>query len=152
MRNEDVVIVEAKEEDHAELITIWEASVRATHDFLEEQDILGIRPVVADVFKQMDNLVRVRDGAGRTLGFMGISQRKIEMLFLHPSIRGKGIGKRLIAYATGICDAVYVDVNEQNKSAVGFYEHLGFKTIGRDAEDSMGRPFPILHMQKKNSI
>lgn len=37
-----------------------------------------------------------------------------------------------------------LDVNEQ---ARGFYEHMGFKVVGRSETDDMGDPFPILHMQ-----
>ena len=40
-----------------------------------------------------------------------------------------------------------VDVNEQNEKALQFYLHLGFQVIGRDETDSMGKPFPILHLQ-----
>ena len=44
---------------------------------------------------------------------------------------------------------VYVDVNEQNEQAYGFYRHLGFKVIGRDATDASGEPYPILHLKIK---
>ena len=40
-----------------------------------------------------------------------------------------------------------VDVNEQNEKALQFYLHLGFQVISRDETDSMGKPFPILHLQ-----
>jgi putative acetyltransferase len=39
-----------------------------------------------------------------------------------------------------------VDVNEQNPAAVGFYQHFGFKVVGRSPLDGTGKPFPILHM------
>ncbi len=44
-------------------------------------------------------------------------------------------------------DALKVDVNEQNPQAVGFYEHMGFEVISRSPLDSLGKPFPLLHMQ-----
>jgi len=48
-------------------------------------------------------------------------------------------------------------VNEHNDQAVGFYRQLGYELIGRQEMDSLGRPFPILHMRfnhhaKKASI
>ncbi|QDU40899.1 putative N-acetyltransferase YjaB [Maioricimonas rarisocia] len=31
--------------------------------------------------------------------------------------------------------------------AVGFYRHLGADVIGRSDRDSMGKPFPLLHLR-----
>ena len=36
-----------------------------------------------------------------------------------------------------------VTVNEQNPQAVGFYEHLGFKTYKRTDHDEEGNPYPL---------
>ena len=41
----------------------------------------------------------------------------------------------------------YVDVNEQNPQAVGFYNHMGFKVFKKSELDEQGNPFPILHMK-----
>ena len=38
-------------------------------------------------------------------------------------------------------------VNEQNPSARGFYEHVGFAVCGRSERDEQGGPFPILYMK-----
>ena len=40
-----------------------------------------------------------------------------------------------------------VVVNEQNPSARGFYEHVGFAVCGRSERDEQGGPFPILYMK-----
>ena len=61
--------------------------------------------------------------------------------------QGKGYGKRLMEYARDKKHMDKVDVNEQNEKALQFYLHLGFQIIGRDETDSMGKPFPILHLQ-----
>lgn len=45
-----------------------------------------------------------------------------------------------------IQNAIKVDVNEQNNHALGFYEHIGFKVVGRSPLDGQGEPYPILHM------
>ena len=55
--------------------------------------------------------------------------------------------KYLIRYALEHCHVRYVDVNEQNKKASGFYGHFGFRVIGRDAKDASGEPYPILHLK-----
>ena len=87
-----------------------------------------------------------RDGVG--IGFAGIQARKIEMLFLHPDHFRKGTGKMLIQKAFSELDVQYVDVNEQNPTAVRFYERTGFRTFRRDSTDDQGNPFPILRMKR----
>lgn len=79
---------------------------------------------------------------------MGIQSGKIEMLFLHPDYFRKSIGRMLIQKAFSELDVQYVDVNEQNPSAVRFYERMGFRTFRRDSTDDQGNPFPILRMKR----
>lgn len=66
----------------------------------------------------------------------------IEMLFIHPSLRGCGLGSLLLDHAVSEHGATLVDVNEQNGQAVGFYEHYGFEVFDRSETDGMGRPLP----------
>lgn len=40
-----------------------------------------------------------------------------------------------------------VTVNEQNPQAVGFYEHMGFRTYKRTDLDEEGNPYPLLYMK-----
>ena len=42
-----------------------------------------------------------------------------------------------------------VDVNEDNPGAHKFYLALGFDVVSRDPVDSLGKPYPILHMELK---
>jgi len=68
------------------------------------------------------------------------------MLFVKPQHFGAGIGRNLIKYAVDNMDASKVDVNEQNPNAIGFYEKVGFKKVGRSELDGQGKPFPLIHM------
>ena len=40
-----------------------------------------------------------------------------------------------------------VTVNEQNSQAIGFYEHMGFRTYKRTDTDEQGMPYPLLYMR-----
>ncbi len=132
----------------AGLLGIWEASVRASHHFLTEEDIRSLYPQAEEAVRQIGTLwVSYEDSA--CVGFMGIQARKIEMLFLHPAFFRKGIGKVLIQKAIAEQNVQYVDVNEQNPSAVKFYERMGFRTFRRDSTDDQGNPFPLLRMEIK---
>ena len=131
--------------DLPELATLWEASVRATHRFLTEEDILFFRPVVTEQYLPSATLYCIRE-KGKPVAFTGIRDREIETLFVHPDARGKGYGKRLLEFAVREFGADHLDVNEQNEQALGFYIHMGFEVAGRDETDGYGKPFPILHL------
>ncbi len=134
--------------DFAEAADVWEASVRATHDFLREEDIQKMKPLVRDEYLHLVAPFGIRDANGRIVGFIGVAGNKIEMLFIHPDARGQGIGKQLLGYATAHLGADEVDVNEQNGQAVGFYLHAGFTVTGRSELDGQGQPFPLLHLKR----
>lgn len=136
--------------EHPQLLEIWEASVRATHHFLTEADILFFKNIIREykAFEQVA-LVVARDEHQRILGFMGTADGKLEMLFLDPAHRNKGIGKRLLQHAINELGIRKVDVNEQNNYAKTFYEKAGFRTVARSEKDGTGKPFPLLHMELK---
>ena len=133
--------------DFGEITNVWEASVRATHDFLKEEDIQQLKPLVRNQYLSLVTLFGIRDAGGQILGFVGVDAHRIEMLFVHPDARGRGIGKRLLAYAVEHLGTDEVDVNEQNPQAVGFYLHAGFQVTGRSELDGQGLPFPLLHLK-----
>ncbi len=71
----------------------------------------------------------------------------LEMLFLSPKERGKGLGKQLLLYGIHNYGIEELTVNEQNPQAVGFYEHMGFETYKRTDLDEEGNPYPLLYMK-----
>lgn len=129
------------------LTTLWEASVRATHHFLVEKDILKFVPFVKKGLCDVPTLVVVKDN-DTFVAFMGIEANKIEMLFVSPDYFGKGIGRELVELGIVQYGVQYVDVNEQNPQAAGFYHHIGFEVYERTETDGQGNPFPILKMRR----
>jgi len=132
--------------DYAELLNVWENSVRATHDFITDEDIEFFKPIIMEQAFPAVTLRCIKDADGSIIGFIGVNDSKIEMLFVLNKARGNGIGRQLLQYAIEQFAVTKVDVNEQNPLAVGFYQHLGFKVQSRSPIDDMGNPFPILHM------
>ena len=129
------------------LLDVWQASVRASHHFLTEADIRVLTPQAEEALRQIETLWVVEDDL-RPVGFMGVQERKIEMLFLHPDYFRKGIGRELVQRACRELAVEYVDVNEQNPEAARFYERMGFHTFRRDDTDDQGNPFPVLRMKR----
>lgn len=129
------------------LVEVWEAAVRATHDFLEEADIVRFRATLPEALGRM-RLACVRGEDGRVLGFVATGDGNIDMLFVDPAVHGAGIGRALVEHAARAEGATTVDVNEQNPRALGFYLRLGFVVERRSDHDSMGNPFPLLHLRR----
>lgn len=129
------------------ITAVWEASVRATHHFLGADDIAALRRLVRDEYLALVDLRVAADGAGTLCGFAGVADGKVEMLFVAPEARGRGVGTALLRHAIDCMGADRVDVNEQNPDAVGFYRHMGFHVVGRLPVDGQGRPFPLLQMR-----
>lgn len=133
--------------DYLEIVNVWEASVRATHDFIPSSYVDTLRPMVLNQYLDLVKLRCIRNEAGNIIGFSGVAEDGLEMLFIHPDWRGRGVGKALLKYTIEEQGVTKVDVNEQNEQAVGFYLKMGFKVIGRSALDGQGQPYPLLHMQ-----
>jgi len=124
--------------------------VRATHEFLHDQDIESLRPLVREVLDgDVMQIWVLADRDDVPLGFLGLDGDDISALFLEPEHRGQGGGRRLVEHAQTLRGgALTVDVNEQNDAARRFYEALGFVQVGRSPLDDHGLPYPVLHLRR----
>ncbi len=146
MNLENKTISEIDPSEYPQVVELWEASVRATHHFLKEEDIAYFKPLILETYLNAVHLRSIRNDKGVIQAFIGVADSQIEMLFVHPEVFGKGLGKQLVHFALEHMNATSVDVNEDNPAAVGFYQHIGFEIKSRSPLDATGKPFPILHM------
>ena len=130
-----------------QLVGIWERSVRETHLFLTDAAIAGIREYVPQAIEGVEHLLIAETAERCPVAFMGIDGDRLEMLFLAPEERGKGLGARLLHKGIMDCGVSEVTVNEQNPQAVGFYQHMGFEVYKRTETDEQGGPYPLLYMR-----
>lgn len=129
------------------LLEVWENSVRATHLFLSDSEIQSIKKYVPQALNEVLHLLIAEDESGRAVAFMGVEAGSLEMLFIAPEERGKGLGKRLIQYGIKNYSVEKLTVNEQNPQAKGFYEHMEFQVYKRTDLDEQGNPYPLLYMR-----
>ncbi len=131
-----------------QLLMVWEESVRATHHFLSGEEIEKIKGYVPQALGGVQSLIISENDLGEPIAFMGVEDHRLEMLFLSPKERGKGLGKKLLLYGIHNYGIEELTVNEQNPQAVGFYEHMGFETYKRTDLDEEGNPYPLLYMKR----
>ena len=142
-----IVKVEERNERLIEnLLEVWESSVKATHLFLSHDEINAIKQYVPQALKEIPTLVIAENEAGKPVGFMGIANQMLEMLFVSNESRGQGIGKQLLQYGIEKYSIIELAVNEQNPLAKGFYEHMGFEVYKRTELDEQGNPYPLLYI------
>lgn len=142
------MIQKAEKEDYSRLSIIWESAVKATHDFLKEEDFLFYQSRITTYFDFVE-LYLFRDENGIVKGFVGVSDDKVEMLFVANEYRSRGIGKKLLNFAVESLKCTKVDVNAQNTQAVVFYENFGFVETEYSELDSEGKCYPVIGMQLK---
>ena len=130
-----------------QLLDVWEDSVKSTHLFLSNEEIENIKKYVPQAICGVSHLVMIENENNIPIGFMGIEDRKLEMLFNKNRKRGQGLGKQLLNYGIEKYNVNELTVNEQNSNAKGFYEYMGFKTYKRTELDEQGNPYPILYMK-----
>ena len=131
-----------------QILTVWERSVLATHDFLTPTDFSEIKELAQIInFNHFQVYCLIEDDL--VIGFIGVADKKIEMLFLDPKYFGQGLGKILMSFALNELSADKVDVNEQNVKAVNFYKKFGFEIVERTEKDDQGRNYPLLRMKLK---
>ena len=132
------------------LLNVWEKSVTATHLFLSKEEIAQIAEFVPTALQEIPHLFVAVNEQEHPIAFMGIAENKLEMLFITPEERGKGVGKKLLQYAIKNWGVNELCVNEQNPLAKGFYEHMGFQVYKRTDTDEQGNPYPLLYMELAN--
>ncbi len=129
-----------------QILTIWEKSVLATHNFLSSTDFVEIKELVSNLnFNDFQVFCLTKENL--ILGFIGVVDKKIEMLFLDPQYFGQGLGKKLLNFAVKELNADILDVNEQNTKALKFYQKFGFETVERTDKDAQGKNYPLLRMK-----
>lgn len=137
--------------DYEDFLRVWESSVRASHDFLTEDAIAHIRGLLLpELLESVETYGRF-DANNNMMGFTGVADRNLEMLFVDPLYFRRGLGKELLQFAEEHLGADHLDVNEQNPRATGFYQSMGYIIVGRSEKDGQGQPFPLLHMEKRKS-
>ncbi len=131
-----------------QLVEVWESAVKATHLFLSDSEIQNIKQYVPQALNSVPILVAAVNEAGDPVGFMGVADKMLEMLFVSNANRGQGIGKQLLQYGIDTYSINELAVNEQNPLAKGFYEHMGFAVYKRTELDEQGNPYPLLYMKR----
>lgn len=141
-----IEIRSAGEADFDVLTEIWEHGARSTHHFMDDDDFAEARPVIRDrLLPSMDVSVAEVDGA--PVGFIGMRESHVVLLYLEPDHTRRGIGSALLRHVDR-AGPLSVEVYEGNTDGMAFYRHGGFVESRRLPTDTFGRPFPVVHLTR----
>ena len=141
-----------KESDFQAIESIY-ASCKLDEFEFEEREF-ELLPLQIDtrrlaVFRQ--STVYVYDDNG-VIGYGAISGLEISALFVHPSDRGKGVGKKLLSFLVSVArEPVSLYVVKSNRTARSMYEKAGFSVVGEFATEYNGIPVTACKMELTTS-
>ena len=81
--------------DFTEIMKVWESSVKATHHFLKAEDFEFYKRLGKTKYLPSVDLYVLRI-ENTIIGFIGVSGKHLEMLFIDADSRSKGYGKILL--------------------------------------------------------
>lgn len=135
-RRDTGLIDDARRDDAAALAEIHERSFSRGWSAEEMASFLAEYPVVQGIaFRQRGRFGGRRRVVGFVLLRIAAGEGEILTIAVDPSSRGRGLGRRLMeeaarrAYRDRV-EALFLEVEESNKAAVGLYLSLGFKKVG----------------------
>ncbi|MBT3338025.1 MAG: GNAT family N-acetyltransferase [Anaerolineae bacterium] len=135
----------------------WE-SICAIHDAARPDELEGSCDPRAFVPIEQDNEVEelkksekfVAVDGERVVGFVGVDDKYLAWLYVHPTYYQKGIGRRLLQKGLDIIgENAWTIVLHGNKNAISLYESEGFHEARRFDSDNAGYPCTCLRLEKK---
>lgn len=94
LEDKNLKIVEVKDRTTLlieQLLKVWENSVKATHLFLSQNEMENIKEYVPQALKEISFLIIAENESQIPVGFMGIAEQHLEMLFISHEESGERI-------------------------------------------------------------
>ena len=82
--------------------------------------------MVHDLLPQAELYVHENENTGQIDGFIGLTEKHIEGIFVAKAASSKGIGKALLEYAKPRKPCLTLSVYQKNERALAFYRHEQF--------------------------
>ena len=126
-----------RQSDIDTVMNIWLSSNIQAHAFIPKEYWIKHFKQVKEMLPH--STVYVYEGNGSVQGFIGLTEHRIEGIFVAESMRGKGIGTQLLNQAKQLFSSLTLQVYEQNQSALQFYLKEGFQIKKKDIDADTGQ-------------
>ena len=99
--------------------------------------------------------VIVAEVAGKLVGYAvlirGNGDVEIDNFYVLPKFQGRGIGREIVRYISGMCSRIWLSCWDQNTRAIRFYTSLGFSECGESQFDLMGTRYKNIQLCRNTS-
>ena len=104
---------------------IWLDTNLKAHSFISAQYWESNYELVKEMLSQAE--VYVYEDGQKIQGFIGLSDKYIEGIFVSEKMQSQGIGKLLLNYIKDRKDVLRLNVYQKNIRAIHFYQREGFE-------------------------
>ena len=93
--------------------------------------------------------VYVYEDGQKIQGFIGLSDKYIEGIFVSEKMQSQGIGKLLLNYIKDRKDVLHLNVYQKNIRAIHFYQREGFEIQCEGLDEATGEKDYVMIWQRK---
>lgn len=109
-----------------EILDVYDKSISDLNNEISKDSLEQIKNNTKEMIKSVENLIIVKNEEENIIGFMGCENENLEMLYLHPDYKNKGLGKELINIAINNHNVNKTQVTKINTNGIDFLSHMGF--------------------------
>ena len=126
---------------------IWLDTNLKAHSFISAQYWESNYELVKEMLSQAE--VYVYEDGQKIQGFIGLSDKYIEGIFVSEKMQSQGIGKLLLYYIKDRKDVLHLNVYQKNIRAIHFYQREGFEIQCEGLDEATGEKDYVMIWQQK---
>ena len=126
---------------------IWLDTNLKAHSFISAQYWESNYELVKEMLSQAE--VYVYEDGQKIQGFIGLSDKYIEGIFVSEKMQSQGIGKLLLNYIKDRKDVLRLNVYQKNIRAIHFYQREGFEIQCEGLDVATGEKDYVMIWQQK---
>lgn len=129
------------------VVDIWLDTNLKAHSFISAQYWESNYELVKKMLSQAE--VYVYEDDQKIQGFIGLSDKYIEGIFVSEKMQSQGIGKLLLNYIKDRKDVLRLNVYQKNTRAIHFYQREGYKIQCENLDEATGEKDYVMIWQQK---
>ncbi|WP_312049787.1 N-acetyltransferase [Acinetobacter courvalinii] len=140
-------IRKASAHDFGVLTEIWLAASIKAHHFIPAEYWQSNSLRMQDTYLPMSEVYLAED-IHNIYGFIALLDHTIAAIFVSPEYQAKGVGRQLIQYAQQIRNRLQLNVYQDNKNSVKFYQAHGFRILNESLDTATGSKEYVMVWEK----